>query len=126
MSRFVHSPTRIDALHCRYCGFGGMLRDSKGRIAHTATTCLHCGIRTCMGVNSKCPRCYFGLLAGWSGHSGSCERARCEKPRAAYIRRRYICADHAGPPVIPDPKKQHYLMRLVEVPDELDEERGPR
>lgn len=73
-----------------------------------------------MAVTSKCPRCSVGLLKGWSGHGGSCQRARCEKPMAAYIRKRYVCSEHAGPPSIRDPKTQHYLMRLIEVPDELD------
>lgn len=123
MARYVGGGNSRPSGSCRYCGwYGGVMgTDSSGRPAHRATTCLHCGIRVCMGVGSKCPRCSTGLLAGWSGHSGPCERARCERPRAAYIRRRYICAEHAGPPVIPDPKTRHYTMRLVEVPDELDE-----
>lgn len=122
MARFVRSHNFSDRQSCRYCGdFGGNLRpDSTGAPAHASTTCLYCGTRTCMGIHSKCPRCYVGLLAGWSGHNLTCDRAHCEKPRAAFIRKRYICADHAGAPVIPDPKTQHYLMRLVEVPDEIE------
>lgn len=123
MARYVHRDRRItDASHCQLCGSGGGIArpDASGRRVHPATTCLYCGIRTCMAVSSKCPRCYVGLLAGWSGHSGACQRATCEQPRAAFIRKRYICAAHAGLPQIPDPKQQHYLMRLVEVPDEIE------
>lgn len=123
MARYVdamrgHSP----AGSCGYCGtFGGQIRlDGTGKLAHPATTCLHCGIRVCMAVTSKCPRCFVGLLAGWSGHGGSCQRAKCDRPRAAFVRKRYVCSEHAGPLVISDPKTLSPYLRLVEVPDERE------
>lgn len=125
MARSVNVNARHPDGSCGYCGsFGGGMRvdQSTGKRYHDATTCLHCGLRTCMAVSSKCPRCFAGLLAGWSGHTGPCERARCDQPRVAYIRKRYVCSKHAGPPLIPDYTRLHWVMRLTDVPDNLDGE----
>ncbi len=84
---------------CRYCGTRyGVDTDEEGRKACRATSCLGCGVRVCMsnGLGSgSCPVCYFGLLAGWSGAIGPCQRVRCDNVRVALERRRYVCGDHS-------------------------------
>lgn len=84
---------------CRYCStFWGVEKDEEGQKACRATTCHACGSRVCMAEglgNGQCPVCYVGLLANWSGSGGFCERARCDKPRIARERNRYVCRNHA-------------------------------
>jgi hypothetical protein len=46
--------------------------------------------------DGHCRVCYVGWLRGWSGHRGTCQRARCSEPHVGTARKRNLCASHLG------------------------------
>lgn len=113
---------RDPARDCLYCGTAaGGTHDQYKRRACPVAVCLACGSDICFfSSGSGCPRCFVGLIPGWSGNTTTCQRAHCEEQAVKIVRKRKVCATHGGATPVPEVRfrtwvrAQDYFRKIID------------
>ena len=91
---------------CQACGshHGGTTLEGFAAIGIQSmckvSTCLVCETPQCSsnGLGSgSCSICYIGMLTGWAGTGGTCQRVHCNRDAVGRYRRRKLCRQHLKP-----------------------------
>lgn len=77
---------------CPACG----LVNNTGEMCKRVHICKLCGASQCASVLGNCKLCLYGLLEGFSGHSGPCDYKGCDEERVARGQRgkKHVCRKH--------------------------------